>query len=181
MAINAANAQAYLWKADAQRQLAAAEKSAARQRQLYSDAREGYRQFLDRTNFSSGFVSRLAFHAIGMGVGSRSHADRLEAYDSLRSAGFLGLCLSEQKVGNLLRARDCCQRALKHTPNDPIGYFLLGNVNRDLFNARASCQDLMSARSSYQRMLTINGDIDEARNARNSLGQIEAIAKVAGC
>ena len=136
IAINAANAQAYLWKADAQRQLAAAEKNAARQRQLYSDAREGYRQFLDRTNFSSGFVSRLAFHAIGMGVGSRRHADRHGAYDSLRSAGFLGLCLSEQKVGNPLRARDYCQRALEHTPNDPIGYFLLGNVNRDLFNAR---------------------------------------------
>ena len=123
----------------------------------------------------------LAFHFIGLGLGSRKHADRQGAYDSLRSAGFLGLCLSEQKVGNPLRARDYCKRALDHSPNDPIAYFLLGNVNRDLFNARQSCSYLKDARSSYARMLELNPHLDESKNARNYVGQIDGLLPRAGC
>src|SRR5262249_41845642 len=155
----------HLWKADALRQMAAAEKDSEKQRELYLGAREDYRAFLDLTNFSTGLGARLAFQFIGLGVGSRSHADRQGAYDSLRSAGFLGLCLSEAKVGNPLRARDYCERALKHSPQDPIAYFLLGNVNRDLFNVRPSCDFLKAAQASYTRMIAINPDLDESKNA----------------
>jgi tetratricopeptide (TPR) repeat protein len=175
------NAQAHLWRADALRQLAAASTNKTVQVSLYADARTGYRTFLDLTNFSTGLGSKLAFHFIGLGVGSRRHADRQGAYDSLRSAGFLGLCLSEQKVGNPLKARDYCKRALGHAPNDPIAYFLLGNVNRDLFNARQSCSYLKDARSSYARMLEINPHLDESKNARNYVGQIDGILPQAKC
>ena len=112
--------------------LAAASRTRHGSSRSMSSAREDYREFLDLTNFSSGIGAKLAFHFIGFGIGRRKHADRQGAYDSLRSSGFLGLCLSEQKVGNPLRARDYCQRALKHAPKDPIAYFLLGNINRDI-------------------------------------------------
>jgi tetratricopeptide (TPR) repeat protein len=181
LALNGSNAQAYLWRADASRQLAAAEQAGTRRQALYGGARDDYRAFLDLTNFSSGLGSRLAFHFVGLGVGRRSHADRQVAYDSLRSAGFLGLCLTEQKVGNALRARDYCRRALAYTPDDPIAYFVLGNINRDLFNTFSSCRYLVAARDSYERMLRVNGDIDEARNARNYLKQIEPIARTLDC
>lgn len=181
LAIDPNNAQAHLWKADAQRQLAAADKDAAMQVALFSAAREGYREFLRLTNFSSGLLSRLAFHFVGFGLGSRRHADRQGAYDSLRSSGYLGLCIAELKVGNPLRAREYCQRALKHTPNDPIAHFLLGNVNRDIYNVRHSCEYLKAARASYARMLAINPDLDEARNAKNYVGQIDAILPKLGC
>ena len=122
--IKPSNAQAHLV---ARRFAAADGRRRARTRRcsvsLYADAREDYREFLDLTNFSTGLGSKLAFHFIGLGVGSRRHADRQGAYDSLRSAGFLGLCLSEQKVGNPLKARDYCKRALGHAPNDPIALF----------------------------------------------------------
>jgi tetratricopeptide (TPR) repeat protein len=179
--IKPSNAQAQLWKADATRQLAAASPDPKVQLSLYADARTGYRAFLDLTNFSTGIGSKLAFHFIGLGVGTRKHADRQGAYDSLRSAGFLGLCLSEQKVGNPLKARDYCKRALSHAPNDPIAYFLLGNVNRDLFNVRQSCDYLKDARSSYARMLEINPHLDESKNARNYVGQIDGLLPRAGC
>ncbi len=181
LAIDRSNAQAHLWKADATRQLAAVEKDTTRQLALYSSAREDYREFLNLTNFSSGIGAKLAFHFIGFGIGRRKHADRQGAYDSLRGSGFLGLCLSEQKVGNPLRARDYCQRALKHAPRDPIAYFLLGNINRDIYNTRQSCGDLAAARISYARMLEINPDVDEAKNARNYLGQIDGILPQLGC
>ena len=179
--IKPSNAQAHLWRADSLRQLAAASTDKTVQISLYADAREGYREFLDLTNFSTGLGSKLAFHFIGLGVGSRKHADRQGAYDSLRSAGFLGLCLSEQKVGNPLKARDYCKRALGHAPNDPIAYFLLGNVNRDLFNARQTCSYLKDARSSYVKMLQLNPHLDESRNARNYVGQIDGLLPQAGC
>ncbi|MBM3806864.1 MAG: tetratricopeptide repeat protein [Acidimicrobiia bacterium] len=179
--IKPSNAQAHLWKADAMRQMAAASTDRTVQISLYADAREGYRTFLDLTNFSTGIGSRLAFHFIGLGIGSRRHADRQGAYDSLRSAGFLGLCLTEQKVGNPLKAREYCRRSLKHAPSDPIAYFLLGNVNRDLFNARQACSYLKDARSSYAKMLELNPHLDESRNARNYVGQIDAIMPQAKC
>ena len=181
IAISRSNAQAHLWKADAQRQLAAASTDGAVQLSLYAGARENYRTFLDLTNFSTSLGAKLAFHFIGLGVGNRRHADRQGAYDSLRSAGFLGLCLSEQKVGNPLKARDYCKRALRHAPADPIAHFLLGNVNRDLFNARQSCNYLKDARASYVKMLAINPHLDESKNARNYVGQIDGILPRAGC
>jgi len=179
--IKPSNAQAHLWRADSLRQLAAASTDRAVHTRLYADARDEYRTFLDLTNFSTSLGSKLAFHFIGLGVGSRRHADRQGAYDSLRSAGFLGLCLTEQKVGNPLKARDYCKRALKHAPNDPIGHFLLGNVNRDLFNARGACSFLKDARSSYVKMLAINADLGESANARNYIGQMDAILPQLKC
>jgi tetratricopeptide (TPR) repeat protein len=179
--IKPSNAQAHLWRADSQRRLAAESNTPAAQLPLWADAREGYRTFLDLTNFSSGLGSRLAFHFIGLGVGSRRHADRQGAYDSLRSSGFLGLCLTEQKVGNPLKARDYCKRALKHAPNDPIGYFLLGNVNRDLYNAKGSCSYLKEARASYVKMLAINPDLGESQNAKIYLGQANSILPQLKC
>lgn len=181
LAIDRSNAQAHLWKADATRQMAVSEKDKARQLALYSGARDDYREFLKLTNFSSSLGAKLAFHFIGFGIGRQKHADRQGAYDSLRSSGFLGLCLSEQKVGNPLRAREYCQRALRHAPRDPIGYFLLGNINRDIYNTRHSCDDLSAARVSYARMLEINPDLDESNNARNYLGQIDGILPQLGC
>jgi tetratricopeptide (TPR) repeat protein len=181
IAIQRSSAQAYLWRADARRQLAAAEKDAPRALEWYATAREDYRGFLDLTNFSTGIGSRLAFHFIGLGVGRRAHADRQGAYDSLRSAGFLGLCLTEQKVGNPLKARDYCHRALRHAPRDPIAHFLLGNVNRDLFNVRQSCEYLKAARSSYVTMIGLNPDLVESKNARNYVGQIDGILPRLGC
>lgn len=181
LALTRSHAQAQLWRADALRHLAADETDATERLRLYASAREGYRAFLDLTNFSSGLGARLAFHFIGLGVGARAHADRQGAYDSLRSAGFLGLCLTEQKVGNPLRARDYCRRALKHAPRDPIAHFLLGNVSRDLFNARQSCDDLTAARASYQKMIELNPHLDESSHARDYLSQIDALLPRAGC
>jgi tetratricopeptide (TPR) repeat protein len=175
LAIKGSNAQAHLWRADARRQMAAAEKNSSEAVRLYALARTDYRTFLDLTNFSSGLGSKLAFHFIGMGVGSRRHADRQGAYDSLRSAGFLGLCLSEQKVGYNLKAREYCQRALKHAPKDPIAHFLLGNINRDIYNIRPSCDVLVAAKNSYLTMITLNPDLNESKNAQNYVSQINGI------
>jgi tetratricopeptide (TPR) repeat protein len=179
--IKPSNAQAQLWKADALRHMGASSGDATDAFNLYAQARDSFKLFLDLTNFSTGLGARLAFHFIGLGVGSRNHADRQGAYDSLRSAGFLGLCLSEQKVGNPLRARDYCRRALTYAPSDPIAYFLLGNINRDLFNERQTCGYLKDAKASYLKMIEINPHLDESKNARNYVGQIDGFLPQLKC
>lgn len=181
LALNASNAMAQLWRADGLRMIAAGTTPGRRRDELYADARTGYDTFLRLTNFSSSIGERLAFHFIGAGIGSRKHADREESYRSLRNSGYLGLCLTEQRVGNPLRARSYCQRATKYQPDDPITFFLLGNINRDLFNAYQGCEYLTSAADSYKRMLRINDAIAEAKNAKNYLEQIAGIARKVPC
>jgi tetratricopeptide (TPR) repeat protein len=181
IALKPSNAQAHLWRADSRRQLAATEKPPERQRALYAEAREDYRAFLSLTNYTTTTADWLAFHFVGFGVGARKHADRQPAYVALRTSGYLGLCLSEHKVGNPLRAREYCQRALGYSPKDPIAYFLLGNVNRDLYNQYRTCDYIAAARTSYVRMISLNADLDESKNARKYLEQIAGLLPKLGC
>src|SRR6185295_4396075 len=107
------NYQAYLWKADALRQLGAEEKNPKKQKDTYEAARENYLKLLSLTNFdSTPPLQWVAFHFVGFGLGSRRHADREASFDATRVAGLLGVCLSDQKLGNLLHGREYCQRAI---------------------------------------------------------------------
>ena len=179
--LNESNAQAHLWRADSLRLLAAEDGGiAVTDRQgLYRDAREGYRRFLALTNFESSFVEKLGFI---FGVARRRHADREDPWRRLRTAGYLGLCITENKVHNPLRAREYCTRALDYGEDDfPIAHFLLGNINRDLYNLHPSCDYLVAAARSYDRMLSLNEFLAESGNARNYLEQITGILPRLGC
>ena len=178
---NESNAQAHLWKADALRQMAAVAKPGAGQKELYWEAREGYRAFLNLTNFESSLGEKLAFHFIGFGIGSRRRADREDAWRNLRTAGYLGLCITEQKTRNPLRAREYCRRAVNYSENDPIAHFLLGNINRDLFNRYRTCEYLSAAEQAYGRMLELNEYLAESDNARDYREQITGIARLLRC
>ena len=49
------------------------------------------------------------------------------------------------------------QRALDYSPKDPIAYFLLGNVNRDLYNEFQSCGYIKAAAGDYVKMISLTG------------------------
>ena len=163
------NDQAHLWKADCLRQFAApiALDERSRWLPLYETAEDNYRAFLRLTNFSTPVYQSIAFHFIGFHLGGRRHADRKEAYDSQRSAAFLGVCLCERRLGNSLRAKDSCEHALKHTPNDGMAHYVTGDVYLDLFNAHMDrCDYLLGAREHYTKVVKLNPDINEAGNAK---------------
>ena len=82
---------------------------------------------------------------------------------------------------NPLRAREYCRRAVDYSEHDPIAHFLLGNVNRDLFNIHQTCEYLSAAARSYNRMLELNEHLAEAGNARNYREQITGTARQLGC
>ena len=181
IATDETNAQAHLWRADSLRQMAARSEPGPEQSATYRSAREGYRTFLGLMNFESSVGERLAFHFIGFGIGRRSHADREQAWRSLRTSGYLGLCITEQRTGKPLRAREYCRRAVDYGERNPIAHFLLGNVHRDLFNTYQTCEHLSEAAGSYSRMLELNEYLAEADNARNYREQITGIARQLGC
>jgi tetratricopeptide (TPR) repeat protein len=176
------NDQAYLWRADALRHLGAEEPDAVSQKRLYEQAQESYRTFLNLTNYdSTAFVQWAAFHFIGFGLGGKKHADREVAYRSLRSSGFLGMCLSQQKLGNPLKAKEYCERAIKYDSDDAIAHFILGNVYRDLYNINNQCNHLLSARDSYSKMLKLNPDLAESKNAKKYLAQFQGLMPSLRC
>jgi tetratricopeptide (TPR) repeat protein len=174
IALNPHNDQAFLWKADALRRLAAARDLSSRPA-LYAEAVENYENYLGLTNFSSSTSGKLAYYLLGLGLGSRGHADRQVVYDYQRNVAFMGLCECEDKLGTFQRAIDYCQRAIKYDPNEPYARFLLGNVYRDHFNVTKSKDDLILARNNYAKMVEINPDLEWSRNAKNYLEQIDRL------
>ena len=202
--LNPSNSPAHLWKADALRmQIAEHDDIPPLVRQsLYREAGEGYREFLKQTNFESSVGERLAFHFLGFGIGRRRHADREHVYRDLRTAGNLGLCITEGKLEHPLRAREYCERAIGYRDDHAIAHFLLGNVNRDLvnlyletlpevagrgsaaavaFHRNTMCDYLTAAARSYSRMIEINSDLSESDHARYYLEQITRITPQVGC
>ncbi len=174
LAIKAGNDQALLWKADALRR-SAAQKERSLRPTLYSQALESYRNYLGLTNFTTPAHEKFAYYFVGFGLGSRRHADRQVSYSYQRSLAYLGMCDCEHKLGNLLRAEEYCQRALKYDSKDAIGHFLLGSVYRDLFNRSKSRDYAEAARANYAKMIQINPDLELARNAKNYIEQFDVI------
>lgn len=172
--LNPHNDQALLWKADALRRLAATRDVSSRPA-LYTESVENYENYLQLTNFSSPVSSKLAYYLIGLGAGSRAHADRQMVYAYQHSLAFMGLCECEDKLKSFQRAIDYCQRAIKYDPNEPLARFLLGNVYRDHFNLTKSREDLVSARDNYAKMVQINPDLELSRNAQNYVEQIDRL------
>ena len=56
----------------------------------------------------------------------------------------------------------------------------LAFLSSDLYNFRQTC-DLEAARTSYAKMVALNPDLEESRNARNYMGQIDGILPSLGC
>lgn len=170
LGLNPTNAAAHLWRADCLRQLAVQKGAKA----LFSEASENYRTFLSLTNFGTPIHQWLAYHFIGFHLGGRAHADRKVSYESLRKAGFLGLCITERNVGNPLLARSFCSQAIRYDPLDPIAYFVLGVAELGVFAKIQECSSLNAARSSFVKVLQMNPGLREAKSARHYLEEIDA-------
>jgi tetratricopeptide (TPR) repeat protein len=174
--VNPQNIEASFRHGDCLRELAVEEASAQQKTTLFGQARDSYQAFVKLTNFSTPVLSWMAFHFIGSGAGSRHHADRKDTYKQWRDQGYLGLCICEKNLGNLLRAREDCNRAVSYEPEDAMAHYFLANVDRDLFNATKSCDSAKAARASYQKVVALNPNLAEARNAIEYLKKFEALS-----
>ena len=179
--LNASSQGGHLYRAEALRQLAAAEFLPTARQSLFRASRQDYRKFLELTNFESSLGERLLFHFVGFGLGRRSHADRERAYLDLRATAYLGLCITERSLDSPLRSREYCESAIQYNEDFAAAHLLLGSVELDLYNLYFTCDHLTAARSSYDRMLEINPDHGYAGRVQVQLEQITIAARELGC
>jgi len=170
------NEQAYLWKGAALRMTAAQTKDPQNKLTLYRQSCDAFRSFLKLTNFSSPAYAQALFYLSPIpGIGHRSHADRTDSYKLQRSIALEGLCDGENKLSHAVQAQNYCGEAIRDDPSDPVAYYLMGHVHRDLFARNHSKDELLMARDNYQKVVTLNPDLEISRNARNYLDQIQAL------
>jgi tetratricopeptide (TPR) repeat protein len=176
IAARQANEQAYLWKGAALRMTAAQSKDAQNKLVLYRQSCDAFQAFLKLTNFSTPAYAQALFYLSPLpGIGHRSHADRTDSYKLQRSIALEGLCDGENKLGHSIQAQNYCSEAIRDDPSDPVAYYLMGHVHRDLFARSHTKDQLLMARDSYQKVVTLNPDLEISRNARNYLDQIQAL------
>ena len=174
IALDSRNYEPYLWKADALRRVAASEDDLLQKSDIYRNAADNYRTVLRMTNFETPAPARLAFF-LGLPTAHRSHADRQASYASQRQFTLMGLCQCEDKLGNFLQARNYCSRAVEYDPKEPMSYFFLGNVYRDMFNASPQRDYLLLAKANYIKTVEINPDLDVSPNAEKYIQNIDQL------
>lgn len=184
ISLKSSNAQAYLWRAEAYRRMAAADKT--NRAEHYQQANDDFHRFLRFTDFSTPVGSSIVFYFFGFGQGSRNHADRRDSYEAFRSTGFIGACICGQKLGQLQSALKYCKNAVALDARDATAHFFLGNVYRDLFNRtldadKPQCDYLMGARGQYVETVAINPDIQESVMAKSILTDINRVAPSLHC
>jgi tetratricopeptide (TPR) repeat protein len=173
IALDSSSYEPYLWKADALRRVAASEKDAL-QKETYRNAADNYRTVLWMTNDETPVPAKLAFY-LGLPMGHRSHADRQASQASLRQFALMGLCDTEDKLDNYLRALNYCSRAVKYDPKEPLSYWFLGNLYRDMFNSSPRRDYLLLARANYRKMIEINPDLELSPHAETYVHQIDQL------
>jgi uncharacterized caspase-like protein/tetratricopeptide (TPR) repeat protein len=170
------NEQAYLWKGAALRMTAAQTQDPTNKLALYRQSCNAFQSFLKLTNFSTPAYAQALFYLSPIpGLGHRSHADRADSYKLQRAIALEGLCDGENKLGHSIQAQSYCSEAIKDDPSDPVAYYLMGHVYRDLFARNHTRDELLMARDNYQKVVNLNPDLDISRNARNYLDQIQAL------
>ncbi len=176
IAIRQTNEQAYLWKGAALRMTAAQSQDQEKKMALYRQSCDVFQSFLKMTNFSTPAYAQALFYLSPIpGIGHRSHADRTDSYKLQRGIALEGLCDGENKLQHSIQAENYCTEAIRADPTDPIAYYLMGHVHRDLFGRTHSKDELLMARDNYQKVVTLNPDLDISRNSRNYLDQIQAL------
>ncbi|HEX4749649.1 MAG TPA: caspase family protein [Bryobacteraceae bacterium] len=176
LAVKPNNAEAYLWKGAALRLTAAQTKDQPQKLALYQQSCDAFNSFLKLTNFSSPAYAQALFYLSPIpGLGHRSHADRTDSWKLQRGIALEGLCDGQNHMEHSIQANGFCAEAIQDDPSDPVAYYLMGHVHRDLFGRTHAKDELLLARDNYQKVVRLNPDLDISKNARNYLDQIQAL------
>jgi tetratricopeptide (TPR) repeat protein len=159
------NAQALLWLGDS-----------LRAQKQYAEARDAYRDYVRLTNFDSTPAEKIGFYLLGnpfTNAFSKKRPTQRQVYNDQRNIGFFGLCNSEHRLGNLVRAQAYCRRALEYDPADSYSLMELGRVCVEIYMAnRANREPLLTARQNFEKVVSLYGDTAEADQARKYVGII---------
>jgi tetratricopeptide (TPR) repeat protein len=144
-------------------------------------AKAEYGRVLALSNHDSGVSGQLNYWVLGslFGIGSRKKASRQDVNKDIQNLAYFGLCGCEVTAKRPDAAISDCQQALKYDSQDPYSYYMLGNAYLLKFNA-AQPKDkglLLTAKTNFDKMLSLNSDLAESDAARTYLQKIDTMLK----
>jgi Tfp pilus assembly protein PilF len=159
------NAEAHFWLAECLRQL-----------HQPAEAEAEYRQYLDLSNFDSGFGGKLNYYAAGFlfGVGIKKRAAQTDIWRELRGQANLGLCDCEYLEKRYATAIPLCQQSLAYIPKDLFANYRLGLLYTLEFNQQHTVALLATAKGHFSEVVAQGPDTDEAGRSRKYLQMIDS-------
>ena len=147
----------------------------------WDQAATEYNQYLTLSNFDSKVAGQLNYYVLGylIGLGRKSRASQQDIWKDLRGLAYFGLCDCERHLARLDEAVGSCQKSLSYDPNDALTHYVLGMTYAVEANQKKSIELANVARSHFEKMLSINADLDESSKAKQMIANIDSAIKAA--
>lgn len=139
------------------------------------DSSPEYLAYLKLSDFDSKLAGKLNYYVAGflIGYGRKKRAAQRDIWQDLRSLAYFGLCENAKNLKRYDEAITYCQRSLTYDPGDAFTHYLLGLSFSYQAQKTGSLELLAAARVSFQKMLTLNPDLEEAGFARKNVAAID--------
>jgi tetratricopeptide (TPR) repeat protein len=162
--LNPAIGEPHLWLADSLRLSG-----------KYAEARSEYDRYLTLSDFNSKLAGKFAFYMFGFLSGSTNkRGSTKDIWEDLRNLAYFGICNCEYQLSQFDAAIASCQKSLTYDHKDPYTHFLLGKAYMAKFKTpEGGLSDLAAAQRHLQEAVDINGDMAEAKIARQNIANIQ--------
>lgn len=162
--LNPANAEAHFWLAESLRMSGKPAES----------SRE-YEEYLRLSDFDSKLAGKLNYYVAGylIGFGRKKRAAQTDIWKDLRSLAYFGLCENAKNLKQYEAAIGHCRKALNYDPQDAYTHYLLALNYAYEGQRTGSIEMLAAARRSFQVMLDLNAELEQAQFARKNIAAID--------
>jgi tetratricopeptide (TPR) repeat protein len=162
--LNPANAEAHFWLAESLRMSGKPAES----------SRE-YEEYLRLSDFDSKLAGKLNYYVAGylIGFGRKKRAAQTDIWKDLRSLAYFGLCENAKNLKQYEAAIGHCRKALNYDPQDAYTHYLLALNYAYEGQRTGSIEMLAAARRSFQVMLDLNAELEQAQFARKNILAID--------
>jgi len=136
-----------------------------------------YRDYLRLSNFDSGLAGKLNYYVLGYlaGIGRKTSASQADIWRELREMAHFGLCDCSRLTKDFDAAIGYCQQALALDRKDFYAHYALGLSWTEKFNQAGTAGHLAAARSHFEEVIRLNGEVVEATRARKYLDNIALV------
>ena len=180
-------AEAYLYKEDYVQSMEAARRAvqlipskgeshfflgqALRMSKQWDEAKRSYQEYLRLSNFDSKLAGQLNYWIRGslIGGGKKTRASLKDIWAEQRASAYFGICECERRTGKPDLAIANCQQSLRYASADPYTNRQLALLFASKFNEDNRPEALATAYRYMQRMVEINPNMEEAKDARTML------------
>ena len=143
----------------------------------YPEASSEYTEYLRWSDFDSKLAGRLNYYVLGYlaGIGKKKRAAQTDTWRDMRSLAYFGLCDSERKQSHFELGVAYCQKSLAYDAKDPYTHYALALCYAREAAQNGSLETLAAARKHFATMIELNGDLEEAKFARQNVQNIDQV------